>query len=69
MNDSEEETTLRKCCACDETLENRCILSNIPSSQFPDTKTFVFMDMGQSIHLECYIQRVMQHLLKRNEEK
>jgi hypothetical protein len=70
MNDNEEEITVRKCCECNETIEGyRCALNNLANAGFPDKKTFIFMDSQESIHFECYIQRIIEHFLKRNEEK
>jgi len=53
-----------KCPKCGHFLNIRTVFHNVPEN-CKEYITFPYMEIGQSMHMECYIEHVMETHLKR----
>lgn len=63
-NDSQYQRPKDKCPKCNILLNERTVLHNVPEN-CKKIITYPFMKIGESMHLECYIQHVIDSYLEK----
>ncbi len=56
------------CPRCGENLNLGMVFHNVPSN-CKERNTYTYMDIGQSMHAECYIEHVIDCYLKKKDQE
>ena len=54
----------KKCKVCGDCLKLGCTVNNIPEN-CEERITFPYMEIGESMHMECYIQHIIDCYLEK----
>lgn len=53
----------KRCAKCGTSVEDRCFFDNVVGN-CKETVTFPYMEVGQSMHFECYFERIIEKKLE-----
>ena len=54
---------MENCPRCNKKLERGCTVHNVPAN-CQEQLTFPYMEIGEAMHIECYIQKVIEECVK-----